>query len=186
MISRIGKTLYELYKNGAGRSILFYSTLLYIIVVVLNPVITDRSELKWDYGYLEDVEWSERKGKYFYVVYSEKFKKIRSFSPISLLNENELKEKIQSDSYYDRKVKIGWDTSWLDGLISSEPTAGLTIYEFEYRGDVLLSFEDSSKMMLERGENIYFYIHFIFLIINLPYLLYLFLMVGVKFYGWRK
>ena len=187
MIYRISKFIYILYsKRRIGLSLLFFSVFVYFFMFLYDPLVADRSKLNWDYGYLEEVSWSERKGKFFFVVYSEKYKIRRYFSPISLLNEYALIERISLDSYYDRKVRIGWDSDWFNSLPSSVPTADLDIYEFEYKGDVLLSYEDAYNFKQKRIGSLFKYYCFAFVFLNLPYFYYLILIFGVKCYGWRK
>jgi hypothetical protein len=144
--------------------------------------ITDKSKLDWDYGYLEDVEFSKYKGKNFISIYSEKYNKKRYFSTHSRINESYLKKKIIEDHYYDRKIKIGSKLGWMDDTAEA-PSTGMVTYVIHYKDYVVLDFEDSSNLFQKGAKSFDCIFNSIVFLLNVPYFYYLLLFFYTKLYG---
>ncbi len=186
MFYKLSRFIYSLFDNNHFG---LYCLVLSGVLILPHQFgseerITDKSQLDWDYGYLENIGFSKRKrkSKRFVAIYSKKYNKKRYFGTNIVMNTSYLKKKIIEDPYYDREIKIGSTSSWMNGLYGA-PTAGMMTYEIQYRGDIVLSFEKSSALYKKRGKQIFFIMNLIWFIINFPYFYYLLLLLGVKLYS---
>jgi len=183
-LHKFHKGLFFLYGDSNFGFLMGGFSFILLFSIWTFSVPTKLEHLDWDEGYLEQVKWSERRGKVYLVVYSKKYNKRRSFNSHSLINEWYLKKQVENESYYNREVKIGSYVQWYERFIEA-PTAGMHIYSLTYNGEKLLDFNDSLSKALERKPFITMVLTLIALSINIPYLYYL-MLIGAVRYGKLK